>query len=375
MTLQSVPGAPNVQVGINPYLVRTIPVGNSTTIDAANEAVIFIGHVITSDGGSHTLDTSGSSSLGWNTGAITFANGATVLKVGLATVDAGNGPPGRATNVADVITFSVSKSLTGGGGGITGSAWQEHVPDTGSLSVANGDFIAFCVQMTARGGADSVLASSHTASTQINRPAVTDYTGGAYSAKAALPRCIITFSDGALGYFAGGEVHTGGVTARTWNSGSATVEYGQLYNFPFPMKIHGIYGYIAATADCDIVLYSDPLVTPVAVKTVSIDANTVAAATGRLFEVMFASPYSTTANAPIGAVFKPGGSNVSAYYRTLNAASHRASFVWGTSGYGISRASGAFADANSSLDHYYIGLLVGAFEQSMLPYSRIQLGM
>jgi hypothetical protein len=61
-------------------------------------------------------------------------------------------------------------------------------------------------------------------------------------------------------------------------------------------------------------------------------------------------------------VFKPGGSNVSAYFKTLANSAHRIADMWGTSGYGISRASGAFSDANSSLDHYYIGLLVGAFD-------------
>jgi hypothetical protein len=36
--------------------------------------------------------------------------------------------------------------------------------------------------------------------------------------------------------------------------------------------------------------------------------------------------------------------------------------TWGVDGYGISRASGAFSNANSSLDHYYIGLIIGAFD-------------
>jgi hypothetical protein len=64
-------------------------------------------------------------------------------------------------------------------------------------------------------------------------------------------------------------------------------------------------------------------------------------------------------------VLKPGGTKITAYYKTLGAAGHRATDPWGTAGYGISRASGAFANANSSLDHYYIGLLVSALDDAV----------
>jgi hypothetical protein len=153
------------------------------------------------------------------------------------------------------------------------------------------------------------------------------------------------------------------ITIRTWNSGSATKEYGQLYQLPFPVKIYGMYAMIDPDNDFDFVLYSDPLGgSPVAERTVSIDANTTANASTNWVIDMFSSPYSATADQKLGAVVKPGAANVSAYYKTLNSAAHRVTDPWGADGYGISRASGAFADANSSLDHYYVGLLCGAFD-------------
>jgi hypothetical protein len=79
----------------------------ATTLDAANEAVIYIGHMWWEDGGSHTVDTSGSSSLNWRTTTVTFANAGTRVKVGLADVVNAAGPPARAVNVSDVITFDV----------------------------------------------------------------------------------------------------------------------------------------------------------------------------------------------------------------------------------------------------------------------------
>lgn len=341
-------------------------------MDAAEEASIYIGQIVTSDGGSHTIDTTGSSKMEWRTGNCTFANAGTTVKVGLATVDTGAGPPGRATAVANVITFSVSKSHTGGGGGITANAWQSNVPDTGTMTIANGDLVAFCVQMTARGGVDAIRSQAATNSSNQHLPGVTAYSDGAYTSVSQVPNCFITFSDGATGHFFGGEVVPGEagvspVQARTWNSGSATKEYGQLYNFPFPMKIHGLYGWADPDANFDMVLYSDPLGTPVAEKTVSFDANVSQIAVGRFMQVMFPAAYSYTAGTNIAVAFKPGASNISAFYKTFGAAGHRVTDVYGTSGYGVSRATGAFADANSSLDNYYIGLIASAFSDGTAP--------
>lgn len=332
------------------------------TLDAANEATSYIGRVVTADGGSHTIDTTGSSSIGWRSTLATFANAGTTVKVGIGTVDTGAGPAGRATAAANVITFDVAAVFTGGGGGITSAAWQTSVPTTGTKTIANGDLVAVSIQMTARAGADSVIAGCATFDSVMHRPVVSSYTGGVYAAVSAVPNVIITFSDGTLGWIHGGDVFNT-ISTRTWNSGSATKEYGQLYQLPFPVKVYGLYGWIDPDADCDVVLYSDPLGgSPVAEKTCSIDANTTATATPRTFMELFASPYTTTANQPLGAVFKPGGSNVSAAYKTFASATHRVTDPYGTDGYGISRASGAFADANSGLDNYYIGLLVGAFD-------------
>jgi hypothetical protein len=366
MALQTNPGA-FFEIGAGSTLpVASVPAAGAVTLDAANEAVIFLGHIVTSDGGSHTLDTTGSSSIGWRTSTVTFANAGTTVKVGLASVLTTAGPPGRANNAADVITFDVNAAPVGGGGGITANAWQTTVPTAGTKAVANGDYIALAIQMTARAGVDSVVVSTSAAGGPAHRTLVTAFVGASYGAQNAMPNAIITFSDGALGYFYGTEIFSTQNT-RTWNSGGATKEYGQLFNFPFPMKIVGLWGFVDPDNDFDAVLYSDVLGTPVAEKTISIDANTVAAAAARKFYVMFPAPYVYSANTNIGAVFKPGASNISAYYKTLASATHRVSDPWGTSGYGISRAAGAFADANSSLDHYYIGLLVGGFEHGVWP--------
>lgn len=376
MTLVNLPGGFASEVGpssILTGLVVTTLIG--VTLDAVNEALIFYGRIITSDGASHTIDTTGSSSLQWRNTSATFANAGTTVTVGLAAMDSATGGPARAANVADVITFDVSKSLTGGGGGITANAWQTHVPDAGTKTVANGDIIAFAIQMTARGGADLVNPSGTTAHVIPHRSGVTQFVGGSYGLLVMAPNVLIQFSDGAYGWFVNSDIGST-FNVRTWNSGSATKEYGQLYQFPYPIKVHGGYGWLDPDGDTDFILYLDPLgVSPVAERTVSLDANISASATGRKFWEIFPTPYSVPADTPFGMVLKPGGSNISAYYKTMANDAHRITDPWGTSGYGISRASGAFANANSSLDHYYIGLLVSAYDNGKSPHARSLIGI
>jgi hypothetical protein len=339
---------------------NSTPGSASQVANAVGAAVISIGQVITADGGSHTIDTTGSSSLGWRTGTCTFASASTTVKVGLAAVDTAAGPPGRAVNVADTITFDVSKTMIGGGGGIVTQSWQTHVPDAGTKTIANGDLVAFCVQMTARGGTDSI-GQGFLNNAEQSRPSVTSFTGGLYSSVTNVPNTIITFADGAIGYFYAGEVFSV-LTNRSFSSG----EYGQLFNLPFPLKIHGLYAWMAvasSAADADLVLYSAPLSTPVAEKTVSVDSNTITTLSGRRMTLLFATPYTYIANSDVAVAIKPtAGLSATAYYKTLASATHRVTGPFGTSSYGVTRSSGAFANANASLDHYFIGLLAGAFD-------------
>ena len=368
MSLVSLPGALWVPVFSPPNQgTAAAPATANITLTVVNDAAIFIGNIVTSDGGSHTINTTGSSSIGWRTSTCVFASGTTIVKVGLAPVSTTLGPPARAEHASNVIAFDVSASFTGGTSGITATAWQTSVPTAGSKTIANGDFIAMAVQMTAKGGSDSIQVAN-TGAAVMQRPTTTQVSASAYGSFGGMPNCIITFADGAIGYFYGSIVFST-LTNRAWNNSAATKEYGQLFQLPFPCKVHGLIGFCltaAGTADFSVALYSNPLGTPVAEKTIAVDANSFTA-TGRLATFMFASPYSARAEEKIVAAYKPGASNMTTYYRTLASAGHRIADPWGTNGYGVGRDAGAFSDANSGLDHYYIGLLVGAFEHGVNP--------
>lgn len=373
MSLVAFDGTPLVPVGGLGFVPNMGAGATAVLLDAANEACIMSGQVFTEDGGSHTIDTTGSSSLGWRSGSLTFANGGTTVKVGLAALDTATGPPVRAANSTDVITLDVSKSLTGGSGGITANAWQEHVPDTGTKTIANGDAVAFCVQMTARGGTDAVRPNVATMNSSLAPvvPSVTAFTGGSYAAAACVPNAVITFSDGVRGYFWGGFVYSASspFTTQTWNNSSGTKEYGNFFKMPTPAKIYGLISDVSFGGDADVILYSDPLGTPAVEKFVSIDANAIGTASNsRLCAHLFASPYSATALQPLAGIIKPTtATNISSLYTTMNVSAHQAAHALGANCYAVNRASGAFAAQNSNKDRFAIGLIVGAFEHGVWP--------
>ena len=366
MALLDLPGSMMVPIGLGWSVLRdTIPGATSILLDASGESLVYCANIITSDGAPHTIDTTGSSSITWRTGTTGYntAGSGSVFKVGLATVDTAAGPPMRAVNVADAITYDVSKTIPGAVGAIPSVSTQVSVPDAGSKTIANGDFVAICFEFVTRGGTDVVRVVAAT-SVATNRPGGTFISDvKAYSEGVNVANVIITFSDGALGYCYGCD-YLATLVTRTWNSSSSPSEYGQLFQMPFGMKVSGLYGWADPDANFDMVLYSDPLGTPVAERTVFLDAHVAIGASARRWTVLFPSPYSVKPNQPIVAAYKPGATSISAYNKTISNAAYRITDAYGTTGYGVQRTgTGAFSDAGSSLQHYYIGLMASAFEE------------
>lgn len=365
MALTKITGMPLISIGCAGRQGSTNTASlAATTVDATNEACIMTGRLYWEDMGSHTVSTAGSSSIQWRTANVTFANVGTAVSVGIAAVDVTAGPPARAVNVADVITFDVAAVFVGGGGGITANAWQTSVPTIGTKTIASGDLIAIAIQATTRAGADSITVGNEAVSTSPGTPGITDFTGGSYTTPNRLPNAVLVASDGTRGYIYGGFIASVGTTTQTWNSGSATKEYGNILRVPFPMTAYGVIVGTSSGGDCDYVLYSDPLGTPAAQKTVSVDLHTVQnAIVGVDTRLLFASSFDLAANTDYAIIMKPTTTtNVALAYKTYNDANHQNSEPLGTDSYAINRASGAFASQNANKDRYAIGLLVGAFD-------------
>lgn len=372
MTVTTTPGAKIVPLGIGIFANSTTPAQVSLSpMDAAasgGDAVIMYGQIFLESGAgtSKTLDTSGSSAIVFRAGSVTWANGGSTLRVGLAAMDTGNGPPARAVNSTGAITFDVYRNITGGSG-LTASAWNSIVPTSGTKTVNHGDIVGLCFQLTARGGSDSVVVAATSTDATNVFPSVTTYIDGAYGVPStALPNAVIIFSDGTRGYFFGSDLASGSQT-RTFNSASSPNEYGELYQFPFPVDVYGFYAWVQASSNFTVNLYTGTMgSTPASQRSLAVDANiTSSAGAVRRIRGLFTTPYSVAADTPFSLVFTPGaGTAILVPYRTLNNANDRIVDIDGTSMHGVSRSggSGAFANTNSSLDHYYIGPLVGGFD-------------
>lgn len=339
-------------------------------ISALTSYAAFVGHIYTEDGGAHTINTTGASSLGWLSGTVNHPNAGSTFTVGLANVDTASGPPVRPVNVGNVITFDVGRTIAGGNGEITANAWQEHVPSTGSKTIANGDLVAFAVQETARVGSDAVtvaLGQRTLSEVPMARPSVTVFSSS-FTQVQAYPNCTITFADGSKGFFMGSLVYSIPRTLQTWSNASATKEYGNFIQMPFAAEIAGIEVTSTISGDTDFVLYSDPLGTPVAVRSVSVAAsavnNNTAPAPGYF---MFSSPYRAKANEQLAAIIKPGASNSTCFYLSMANASHQKAHSLGSRAYAINRDTGAFVAQNSGRDRFAIGLLVSAVPHHARP--------
>jgi hypothetical protein len=347
-----------------PFRATSAFLAASTTdlgLGGTNVMAYMIGQIWWEGGGSHTVDTTGSSSIGWSNGNGTFNNAGTSYKVGLASVDMSNGPVGRPVNSTGTPTLDVAAVYTGGGGGVTSNVWNESVPTTGTKTIAHGDLVAVCMYMATRGGSDNVqVRCINTPGFNTSLPQVGIYSAG-FSPQNVLTNCAIRASDGTRGYFIGGQMLVGANT-QSWNNTSTPKEYGNIIQVPYPCKAYGAICFAGVGADFDLVLYEDPFGTPTSRASVSIDSNTVWSSGTSILEAMFTTGFGFTlaANTPYAISMKPTtASNMNLSYFTFGNSGLQTSVPGGDSGYAVSRNTGAFSAQNSQKDRFWMGLLVG----------------
>lgn len=332
------------------------------SMSAANNAVVYIGRVFWTDGGTHTVDTSGSSAIGLRTSTATLTSASTTVKAGMAAVDTSNGPAGRPVNSAGVITPDVAAVILGNSGLISANTWNELVPTTGSKTIAHGDLVSVFVQMTLHGASDTLSIRSAGTVASPALPNVAIY-NGSFAAQSLLPNCVIRASDGTRGCIFGGCIASALGGLQTFSTGTTIKECGNVIVPPYPAKAVGFVFNPNAGGSCDfdVILYEDPFGTPVARASGSVDANTVSASGFAIYEDMFTTGYgyqlSTTSTYAI--VGKPTTANsLNMFYRTFGNVAHQAFVPGGAGGYAVNRNTGAFSAQNSQLDRFDIGLLV-----------------
>lgn len=368
MALVAVPGLSGSAIGwptlAGPPESTATGFGTIGTIDATNEAVYTIGRVIWEDGASHTVDTSGSSKIEFSLGTVTFANAGTTAVVGIADADQTTGPVLRPVNSSDVFTADVSASLTGGGGGLTSGSWNSITPTSGTKTIANGAEVAVFIQLTARGGADSVVVSGLTAALSMRYPSSGTFLGGTYGQSSLIATWVLIASDGTLGRLE----HSSPIfayTTHTYNSTSTPNERANLFQLPFPGRVIGFNASIDPDSAFAIHHYSDPLgASPVSTTNRAFDPNVMGAATQGVIRGYFSTPYDFAANEVWAIAVTPSStSNISAYSYRLDKASFRG-LLLGTGHYGVSRSSStaAFSDGDSGTRIFHIGAIISAFD-------------
>jgi len=317
----------------------------STVMDAVGESTAYIGtlHLSTGAGTSKVISSAGGKIYFANQ-TVVFANAGSNLRVGIQDVGA--------TGIEDG-TFDVFADLVPGTDTVASDTFATATMSSGTKTIADGDLIAVVIEWTARAGTDAVRP-------QRNDPVATNFpyctidTGAGPAKSTTLPICTIEFDDGTIGHFG----PTTGLfvgTPVTFNSGSTPDEYALIFQVPFSCEIGGLAAFIGdidAGDDGELILYSDPLGTPVAERTFVHDgdfAGQVAAVAS--LSVFPITPFTLLINTNYAVAYRPTNTNnrVLGLFVIPTAAS-RAVFAFGTTAQGGTRTNqtGAFGSLSST---------------------------
>jgi hypothetical protein len=288
------------------------------TIDAAGESCCVIGRVVL-DGGAigKTISAAGGGRIFIRPSTITFANGSTNLRVGFAQMSSG----------LDNGTYDVHGDLTGGGGGLTAGVINSVDLTTGTKTIGTGSLVAVAIEMTARGGADSVTirglsANAINGETDLGFPYGTNDVGaGVVRQNARLPWVMFQTDDGTVGWIEWVTTFPLSNSAIAFNDGSTPDEYCAVWTQTHAMRISDIGFPVFNTAGADSFLpslYRDPLGTPVLVDIAgSVTTNYSSATVGVPNHGPMSSDQVLVAGQTYGISVAPGPSNVSIPYVDL----------------------------------------------------------
>lgn len=306
----------------------------NTTLDAAGESRAYIGKVYLAGGtGSKTISSAGGK-IWWRTAGTTFANAGTTIRVGIQDVNASGLEDG---------TFDVYDDLVGGTDTITGSADQVTTMSSGTKTINHGDLIAVVIEMTAKGGTDSVIVAGTNASplarsTNVNFPYTSVDTGTLAKAATGVVGSSIIFDDGTLGWIGFQAFAPGILTATATNVSSTSNpdEMAAIFQVPFKCKISGGYLYLGSIGSADtfeIVAYSDPLGTPTIIETLTPDQDLSGTSAASPYCFWFTTPITISPNTNYAISLRPtAANNISFSYVSLGSGNDefKKAFPFGT---------------------------------------------
>ena len=324
----------------------------STQLNATGEHLDFTGNVYLeggTSGGTKTISSAGGK-LWWRVGSSTFANAGTTFRIGLQDTSAASTP------AQGDGTFDVYKDLVGGTDTIAANTAHGTAMDTGTKTLTHGDVVSCTFEMISRAGSDDVRpnAVDHPTNGGTNRfPAVVSFTPGGLRVNGT-PNLIIEFDDGTYGWFFGSLYTTAtGSNAFGVSTGTAD-EYGNLFQVDASIGVAGVtldMNTSTATADFELILYSDPLGTPSIIEAVTVDATQISTTTLAGMEMrMFTESHTLVPGTTYAVTIRPTTtSNVTFYHTDIAEANQwKMHGLSGDDCYAIRRLdnTGAFSDYN-----------------------------
>lgn len=342
------------------------------TLDAATEKYAMVGRIYI-DGRPGSAKTLSTGTIQYRTGAVTFANGGTTVDIGIQDVASGAGPIAQPDG-----TFDVKTTLTGGGGGITTTAWNTATMNSGTKNITHGDLIAVVWDMTARAGADSVTITNGsigwgTGVGSSGLPTTNAFVSSAWqttntAGAARSPNVIIVFDDGTLGWLDATIPFTT-VGADTFQDSTNPDERGMIFQVPWSCKVDALWvlgGVTDASSDFTLKLYSDPTGSPSSLASVAVAAeNLGVAALNEFVTAPLATEVSLSANTDyIVTMLATGTSNSRLHNIVLGNTAHRAALNGGTTLAKATRnnSSGAFTAESPAVTMYGIGVRISQFD-------------
>jgi hypothetical protein len=338
-------------------------VGSASALNTAAQKYAMIGRVSRVGRGSATISAAGGGSLIWRSGVTTWANAASAIDIGLQGVSSVAGPVAQPDG-----TYTVKKTQIGADGSIgsVATVTTSMTGGTGTATLTHGDFVSVVWDLTAVGGADSVVVQVGTVANTPSLPVAQRFASGAWSAAVgSLPNVVIVFDDGSLGTID----FTFPITAQateTFADATNPDERGQMFQLPWNCKVDGLWMFGGGTdtnSDFTIALYGDPLGTPAELASVTVLGEHLVAGASRFVGFTLPTEVTLLANTDYAVAIKATGStNARLTSIALIAAGHRALFPGGTTLAKVTRngGAGAFTAESTPLTMYMAGVRVSA---------------
>lgn len=272
--------------------------GINGVIDANGEYVASIGEIYIEDKSASKTFSSSGGKVVFYVNSRTMADAGTNVRIGVQDVSA-------TTGLGDG-TFDVYGDFTSSSPLSTG--WNSVSMSSGSKTISHGDKIAIQIQMTARGGADTVailqLASGTIYAANLSFPyRVLNGTKAGTNVIIA----YLVFDDGSIGYINGAKlVPINTESSVTYNSGTANNERGFAFKLPFKCTINGIYMTApGAAAAYELNVYKTPLGTPSLHQSITMDTDILSSTSTSFKGFHMINPLTIDAQADIAVTYYP----------------------------------------------------------------------